>query len=149
MMIDMTFSLKIDGIVLPDGMVDKIFKEAGGKLVSKEGHDVKYMVEEDQRATIKKKLSLLFGETQRATVTMTQAEREQLERKTFVDAKVAKSVTLEATAYHEAGHAVVGWVNGRREIKEISIIPNKHSQGRVRWLKKSEPLPNEDGHAMQ
>jgi hypothetical protein len=137
-MIDMTFSLKVDGIELNAGMVDTIFKEAGGKFVSQDGHDVKYMVEKDQRDTIKKKLGVLFGETQRATK-QTTVDRERLDR----EAKIAKSETLTATAYHEAGHAVIGWAVGRGEIKEVSINPNKRTHGRVRF-KKTAPLKEKD-----
>lgn len=38
--------------------------------------------------------------------------------------------SLEATAYHEAGHAVIAWREGIK-IKEISIVPDKKTLGHV------------------
>jgi hypothetical protein len=40
------------------------------------------------------------------------------------------NLNAESTAYHEAGHAVVGYVLGL-EVGSVSIIPDAESQGRV------------------
>ncbi len=37
---------------------------------------------------------------------------------------------LEATAYHEAGHAVMAWDEGIK-INSISIVPDEKASGRI------------------
>lgn len=44
-----------------------------------------------------------------------------------------------ATAYHEAGHAVVGW-SQRLELQSITIVPDAVSDGHVVWRDELEGL---------
>ena len=62
------------------------------------------------------------------------AERERLEQRAAFEERISKSQKLSATAYHEAGHAVIAYVLGR-EIKEVSIVPKGRKAGRVRYKK--------------
>jgi ATP-dependent Zn protease len=62
------------------------------------------------------------------------AERERLEQRAVFEERISKSGTLSATAYHEAGHAVIADVLGH-EIKEVSIVAKGRKAGRVRYKK--------------
>jgi hypothetical protein len=55
--------------------------------------------------------------------------------------------SVELTAYHEAGHAVVAFAL-RRAVKGVSVVPNAESNGRLvnrNLLDTSCPDVNNDG----
>jgi hypothetical protein len=79
----------------------------------------------------------------------------RIPKRAFVGRGVLHSPGTVATAYHEAGHAAVGFQLGRRMPRRISILPQGSSLGRMqnrsfpRWFRPELRLPARTRQALE
>jgi len=65
-------------------------------------------------------------------------------------AMVIRPETKRLTAFHEAGHALVGYYSpGSNEIVKATLVPRGHALGMVSWLPKDEHLTSKEDYVSQ
>jgi len=65
-------------------------------------------------------------------------------------ALIIRPETKRLTAFHEAGHALVGYYSpGHNEIVKATLVPRGHALGMVAWLPKDEHLTSKEDYMSQ